>query len=101
MQAIAFIMQGDRIVGAEVDYADSANNRVDGKVNMLTHLQIDLSHPDYAADADRAIRAVERLLANVLDDWADSEPTPVAGPARSESRADDDEGLGMGHGDQS
>lgn len=96
IQQIGFV-DTDQGPVIEIDYVDTDNMRVGGKVTLLTHAQVHMSHPDYREDGEELLRAAERLLDNALDDWSDSEPV---GPelARDE---DDDEGMGMGYGDRS
>lgn len=80
----------------EIDYIDTDNIRVDGRVTLLTHAQISMSHPDYREDGEALLAAAERLLDNAMEDWSESEPFAPPAPHR-----DDDEGMGMGYGDRS
>ena len=80
-----------------VAYFDTDNLRVKGNVALVTTAEISLSHPDYAEDATALAEAAMRLLVNALDDFEDSEPwVPPKAP-----RGDEDEGMGMGHGERS
>lgn len=75
--------------GIAVQYVDSEDIRVAGKVVIAKQISISRRHPDYAEDMEALYRKVQRLLANVLEDFAESEPyTPTD--------EDDDEIKGMG-----
>jgi hypothetical protein len=66
--------------------------RVEGMVGLQHQIRIDLAHPDYADDADLLRRHAQRMLANALDDFHNSEPWMP--PADDDE--DDDRGMGDG-----
>ena len=87
---------GDKVI--EIAYTDfPADVRVGGKVTMFRSVTIDLTHPDYAEDAEDLDRCIRRLLRNALEDFDDSPPHEV--PKKDDES--DDEGMGMGHGPRS
>lgn len=65
--------------------------RVDGMVGIQHQIRLDRGHPDYGDDAVGLIHRVQRMVANALQDFRNSEPVD---PADDE---DDDE-VGMGDG---
>lgn len=64
--------------------------RVEGMVGIQHQIRLDLGHPDYAEDADLLRRQAQRMLANALDDFHNSEPW--------EPEEEDDDERGMGDG---
>lgn len=66
--------------------------RVGGNVALQHQARLDMSHPDYAEDADNLRRLAQRMLSNALQDFHDSEPwTP-----EPDEESDDERGLGDG-----
>lgn len=75
--------------GLVVQYLDTEDVRVQGKVALAHQLSVSASHPDYREDMEALYRKVQRLLDNVLEDFENSEPfTP--------DDEDDDDMKGMG-----
>ena len=64
--------------------------RVGGQVVLQRQIRCSLGHPDYAEDAANLTDRVKKILANVLEDFADSDPYVPEDPA------DENDELGMG-----
>lgn len=81
--------------GIAVQYSDSTDVRVGGKL-MKTHvLMISGAHPDYGDDIRSLARLAERTLENALEDFDESEPwEPPDDP--NDEEADDAPIRGMG-----
>lgn len=79
----------DNIVMAYMQVPDDV--RVQGLVGIQHQIRMDLGHPDYAEDADLLRRHAQRMLANALEDFNNSEPFDP-------DEDDDDDERGMGDG---
>jgi hypothetical protein len=76
-----------------ISYMNVPNDvRVEGMVGLQHQIRLDLSHPDYAEDADLLRRQAQRMLANALDDFHNSEPW------NPDEEDEDDDERGMGDG---
>jgi hypothetical protein len=74
--------------GLVITYMDAGDVRVDGKVIVAHQIQLHNSHPDYRADAQRLAELAQSVVANALEDWANT-------PAHTEDDDnDDDRGMG-------
>lgn len=83
--------------GVAVSYFDSASDaRVGGALVKTHQLMISATHPDYREDIYQLARIAERLLANCLEDFDDSEPYEP--DVDEDEEADDAPIRGMGDG---
>lgn len=80
--------------GLVIQYQDSEEIRVGGRVAIARQIAIAGAHPDYREDMEGLYRKAQRLLSNVLEDFEDSVPyIPVA----DDDDEDDDTAIsGMG-----
>ena len=79
--------------GIVIAYQDLPTDvRVEGKVALMHQAFVSADHPDYAEDMDLLHRQAVRMLSNVLDDHAESDPH------QPESPQEDEPDLGMGMG---
>jgi len=76
--------------GIAIQYVDSNDIRVGGKVMVAKQISISSAHADYDEDMEELYTKTLRLLTNVLEDFAVSD---VFDPSDDE---DDDDIKGMG-----
>jgi hypothetical protein len=90
-------MSDDRLInqigfeddGIAIQYLDSTDIRIGGKVTVAKQISISRAHPDYGEDMEALYRKAQRLLANVLEDFENSEPY-----LPDDDEDDDDKGMG-------
>lgn len=81
--------------GITVQYIEVPEDiRMSGKLVHQHQLQISAAHPDYREAIESLHRRVQRLLADALEDFAESEPYVPEPEDEDEDEDDDMKGMG-------
>ena len=81
---------------AVVQYMDTATDvRVKGSVVLQHQITLSAQHPDYRDDIESLHHKVSRIVANALEDFAESEPVE---PRDLDGPSEEEQEQGMGHG---